>query len=1166
MAVLKRAAEMILTLSVVLCSAAVSHGSEIIPPPATYHLSFETLDFIKNDDFSGKYQTPTIEQRKLSLVPGKFGKAFFNANEYSSEEVEQTAMSTWDLDALLEVLVLHRFEYWQKFPKSGRLEPYIWGTGRLTTDGGSVAFWAKGARTEPGYLFFQASSSFGRHEKYLLAIELNKDRSLSAYVRDARYVYHRIASKPVWDSSRFNHVALSWDRAEGLRLFLNGEEIASNWSADAWWTTQMPGLFHMPMCGFTYDEFWIFDRPLAGGEINRLMKENRPPSDTSAQKALTIVSAGRIARSFIGENISRLPAVKPLRDVGTVTFREIYPEFAGEGCVHAPYVMDGKYELAWPHDYTTFTNILGDSDFHGEKVDFRLPRGSEANYIILEGNLDGVKVFAQGGTDTREVCSVPQGSNHFFGAAFNPLTTDEFSIPLLKGYGSPPGYKEGLNLALTGDTRIQEAGFFHIGAESSPLPGVSRTFYLSSGGTVPDDDRCGYAMRALNDRRNARILSIREISGNTRLWISPGACSRLNFLSAPWKQAEAVSAVELNLFVRKAAGKDFAVLRIHDPGVPARIWTSVVFSLENFRPEGDTLRVCLDCADIKMAPGDRIWLDLLFNGDEEIETGGSRSSVTIAVVPLSTSDGRYAFKELQPAFGEYSRIYPWYYPWMDTRIDPDLENPPTFGGYYDVVTYPLIIKRTEPDNFLTNALLKLTLIPYVEKAGVYSTVNAWENTPSLWPPIPISSTDGSPDWAFFMRWYLKGYKEIVSWWAKHQNPDGQVGGGWKDDALFAQRLTGVFLYLGDEQARKIFDRIYEGIEKTKLFADGYSNYVPNDYIHVDDLTRSRYEGMLYDLGNPHKMLIAMRTAWRFEKPEQTPINYVDGNSFKYDRDFLLWYWGETPLYPAYTSSVKQIEAKMREIAPAMNDVTRFRYTETNVYSDYSYMPGSNDIKHVMIGGQPGPWLAGLTMAVSWEKGGCPDIPKWVESATDTSLAVHFYSYAGTEQEIEGVLYRLKHGMYRITLEYEGKDKAKGKIVDWIEELERFSAVSVPVRQNREMVFKISLVKKLPDYGPLPDLALSDIKREGDAISVDIYNFGSVKSPAVKVRLMDWAGKNLGESEIPAIESAKDFIPKHVMVSFSLPKGQKGLHLVVDPENKVREIVKRNNTLSLSDNP
>lgn len=74
MAVLKRTAELFLALSAGLYTTATSHGAETIRPPATYHLSFETLEFIKSDDFSGKYPAPAIEQRKLSLVPGNSGK------------------------------------------------------------------------------------------------------------------------------------------------------------------------------------------------------------------------------------------------------------------------------------------------------------------------------------------------------------------------------------------------------------------------------------------------------------------------------------------------------------------------------------------------------------------------------------------------------------------------------------------------------------------------------------------------------------------------------------------------------------------------------------------------------------------------------------------------------------------------------------------------------------------------------------------------------------------------------------------------------------------------------------------------------------------------------------------------------------------------------------
>ena len=38
------------------------------------------------------------------------------------------------------------------------------------------------------------------------------------------------------------------------------------------------------------------------------------------------------------------------------------------------------------------------------------------------------------------------------------------------------------------------------------------------------------------------------------------------------------------------------------------------------------------------------------------------------------------------------------------------ERPVTFGGFYDIVTCPLLITRTEPDHFLANVLIDLAQI------------------------------------------------------------------------------------------------------------------------------------------------------------------------------------------------------------------------------------------------------------------------------------------------------------------------------------------------------------------------------------------------------------------------------------------------------------------------
>jgi len=113
--------------------------AETIQPPATYHLSFENFDFLR-DDISSRYPEPTIEQRNLHLVPGKFGKALHNAEIFSFEDQQKVSMSAWDLDTLLEVIVHHRFGYWKPEYSVGNNQPYIWGTGRLKTDSGCFFF------------------------------------------------------------------------------------------------------------------------------------------------------------------------------------------------------------------------------------------------------------------------------------------------------------------------------------------------------------------------------------------------------------------------------------------------------------------------------------------------------------------------------------------------------------------------------------------------------------------------------------------------------------------------------------------------------------------------------------------------------------------------------------------------------------------------------------------------------------------------------------------------------------------------------------------------------------------------------------------------------------------------------------------------------------------
>ncbi len=126
----------------------------------------------------------------------------------------------------------------------------------------------------------------------------------------------------------------------------------------------------------------------------------------------------------------------------------------------------------------------------------------------------------------------------------------------------------------------------------------------------------------------------------------------------------------------------------------------------------------------------------------------------------------------------------------------------------------------------------------------------------------------------------------------NQNPDGQFGGGWNDDNDMLASKLDLFLD-GSRIAHEMRNRLYEGFDATGYIEDGYCRIAPMDRLHVDDLLHDRYRDLLYVTGDPAKFRRALRTAWRWDKPQETPLNWGTGKSFLYDKGIIEWYWGKT---------------------------------------------------------------------------------------------------------------------------------------------------------------------------------------------------------------------------------------------------------------------------------
>lgn len=351
--------------------------------PVSYHMSFDNRDFFDEDfiEHSGK---KSVKERQIDFPQGKFGKGI--RMSFIPAPPDENNMSGIDLDLITAVI-------FNTNPGNtmGYNQPFIWGSGRISPRLGAVAFWAKGKLPFAGPLFEQSSISFGRKERDLIGITVDSDNKLSAYVRDARYVRHEIKSDKNLDGSKWNHIVLNWDWANGLELWLNGEKIASSWGTDGWYETALPGLFHLPAPGLIYDELYMLDRPMEQKEIRNLMSSNVPPKAESQVYSRKSYDSKRIAEYSGANKGANLPIISPEK---SLSFTEVWPTEVADGHVPGLYIIDGRNEMAWPHDYSFFTIIPGDGDFHAEKADIKTSPKSIVNYIALTGNLTNVKVQA----------------------------------------------------------------------------------------------------------------------------------------------------------------------------------------------------------------------------------------------------------------------------------------------------------------------------------------------------------------------------------------------------------------------------------------------------------------------------------------------------------------------------------------------------------------------------------------------------------------------------------------------------------------------------------------------------------------------------------------------------------------------------------------------------
>ncbi|NND06158.1 MAG: hypothetical protein HKN87_07250 [Saprospiraceae bacterium] len=1127
------------------CQSNAVKWSGVRTSPVSYHLSFDDNAFF-DEDIIEQSDKKSLKERKIDFPEGRFGRGIRMAEVPAKPDASN--MTGIDLDLVTAVI-------FNTHPgnQMGFNQPFIWGSGRMNARLGSVAFWAKGELAFAGPLFEQTSVGFGRKERALLGIIVDEENTLSAYIRDARYVTHRLPTQTTWNPYAWNHVVLNWDWMNGMELWINGDKVASTWGQQAWFQTSLPGLFHMPAAGLTYDELYLFDRPIAEKEILDLMTTNVQPGEEPILYTRETVIAGTAAE-VSGANLhGHLPSIKPGQ---RLLLTEVWPEQVGDECVPGWHIVDGRNEIAWPHPYSMFTIIPGDADFHAEKVDISTLAESKVNYVTLTGNLKDVMLQA---TTSRtaimdQVLSVPAGDQFFYGSTIATQEGATFRIPFTEEYGTPEGFSGDINVPLSGEKRIQNIGLYHSEIASNVSVPEGKKLVLSSLETDLDQ-RTQFAIHALTSRDERNFaLAVKVDVTEQRRDINIGNFSRLNIMTEPYDSAQGIKSIALYLPIKTEKSKEALFIRVRDPAVPSRLWNQLAVTLEGFDKESKPLMLHIDFQDIVVAGGDRIWIDVGSAGRTDISVGDQDEQAALFVEEVETyiAVDAYAKKEIVSAQAQYGKMYE-FMPWQFTGKKVTLDAPYCYGGPFDMILPALAIHRTKPDHFIANYLIRMCGPDFKDGKP---------RDPQKTPLITVQNPLQAPGWALYQHDFNMKREAIVDWWIDHQNSDGQLGGGWNDDVLFLSSHQPDLPLDGNENARFLIDATHKGLEKTNYFKDGYCNIYPMDRMHIGDFISERYNAVVNNLGQAYAFERELESARRLEDPQITPINYF-ADGFKSSVNVMHWFWGkDVPTKPYVSKRLAELTKEFRLYDSALDDFAFYRFTESNVHRDDFSPYGANNMYTYLLGGRRGTRLdAHLRLAVMWPSGGGAQLPRVVLYADDERFEAVAYSFDNRHRDLKMRLCRISDGHYRIGI-YEdpsGMGMQGKKLWEIERDVNRFDIVSLPIPPQKPVLIKVEMITAKERPEALPDLAVDiwDAVHEKDTIACVIHNLGNAAAENIIVRLSD-GDVVLGEQTIDRIAAPIDFVAKRKTIIFDGITYTGNLHITIDPESSIDEILSDNN--------
>ena len=726
--------------------------------------------------------------------------------------------------------------------------------GIFAPDKGSVSFWFRPVRGDMWSLFQVTAKEWGVGPNSRLQMDLYHAMFLfgtspllrpgfyRALIRPALSPIEACISVPELHREEWHHFVWVWENTEGMRGYLDGEQVFDNWGTVAWIAMMTPSVIKLGSMS-AIDELVFFRHALPFADVQGLRRGTLPgPRPEEKEYAIPEAARAGVAHSYGLDEMPAYPLVAP----GTpVTFTAVDFDRAVDGRRPMLYCLDGNRASCWPDSHVELSN----SDY----LDITYPGGTKANYfrIISDGN--------------RFALSKNGETAPFWTDEVRPERDGWADKLVRRVFLDDPVRFDKLRL----DRKGARIGEFYV-CEVCPEPlnvgaGDVRRYTFSQTSDIRSVASTADVYALYHSHPSPVALAGAAPAAESDLVVPGNPLVPFHLLCPPFTEATGVAAVGLELAFTAPRNRRDDVLRVRivDPVTPVRDLVNTEFKLQfdAADPGAQVFRVGLDMPDVLFDQGTRLWVWLVSRDGSDLILSDSR--LALHTVPVARAAEEMVKNTMRLVAHTYSwsseghiwsRSYKWpgdesyYYAWSE------------WAGLLNIVK-----NRLAPDNTVVgtywHAIRPITHRSYEKWVdyGRSKALRELEHTrfeaPETWP-----NPAGAPEWALYQNELLNSFLRIVRWW--HDNrlvEETGILGGYGDDTQFTGDAFWVYSATGDRKLFRILEAVTNGTWKHSGLHSGFPTRT-NDVGHDAEEVVGAWPIMIVaDYGNPKYIEMTMET-------------------------------------------------------------------------------------------------------------------------------------------------------------------------------------------------------------------------------------------------------------------------------------------------------------------